>query len=546
MQTTGFSFRRATSAWLLLFLLSTIGGVLIAYNPSAAWPRFWRIAGGLALYIGFAHTPERIHLGKWELSPLRLALGGLLTLVAMYFLLTNNWASRIGKLPWLDPALRWFSIWQTNLTVYGLNSNVIGGIIAAFIPLQVAALIGNRSSRVWISMVLVGLSALGLLLSESRGAWLALAIVAGGWGLWKLISRRVVNQRQARTAWAVMVATGGLAFVVALTLTPLGDRLLNLRTDRLQVWHNSLDLASDYPVTGLGLGGFEMAYSSYVLLVHVPHTVHAHNLFLDVWLEQGLLGLLALGGLVISAARPNASASRWRPTALASLCVILLHGLMDDVFYGYGGQAIPLLFLPLAILVRPSRTPPAMMRGAQPMQLRPTLVLGGMAVVLLMIVSLSPGAQAMWEANLGALAQTQAELSLYSNEQWGIQDALRRSPKVDLTPAIAHYQAALAHDPTDATANRRMGQIELSLGQYDMARRHLEAAYAAAPGQRATRQMLGECYAIAGEIGQAVALWRTVDTGQGQLAVRESWYYYLGEQEKTAGIVRAAAALNRY
>ena len=48
--------------------------------------------------------------------------------------------------------------------------------------------------------------------------------------------------------------------------------------------------------------------------------------------------------------------------------------------------------------------------------------------------------------------------------------------------------------------------------------RHLEAAYDAAPGQRATRQLLGESYALAGDAAGAAALWRTVDLGQGQLS----------------------------
>ena len=95
-----------------------------------------------------------------------------------------------------------------------------------------------------------------------------------------------------------------------------------------------------------------------------------------------------------------------------------------------------------------------------------------------------PGSQAVIQANLGALAQARAELSVYQWPAWPIQDALRRSPEVDLAPAIAHYQAALALDPRNVAANRRLGQIELSDGQYDAARQHLEAAFAAAPGQR--------------------------------------------------------------
>ena len=177
----------------------------------------------------------------------------------------------------------------------------------------------------------------------------------------------------------------------------------------------------------------------------------------------------------------------------------------------------------------------------------PVFALWGVAAFLIVIASFLPSIQAASEANLGALAQTRAELAVYRWPEWPFQDAVRRSDKVDLTAAITHYQAALALDPSNVTANRRLGQIELSFEQYDEAKRHLSAAYAVAPGQRATRQLLGECYAIGGDIDRAVALWKTIDTGQMQLELRKQWYSdYLGEQARAARLTEAMAALDKH
>ena len=74
--------------------------------------------------------------------------------------------------------------------------------------------------------------------------------------------------------------------------------------------------------------------------------------------------------------------------------------------------------------------------------------------------------------------------------------------------------------------------------------RHLEAAYGAAPGQRATRQLLGESYALAGDAAGAVALWRTVDLGQGQLSAREWWYGAIGETAHQQRITQAIERLS--
>jgi tetratricopeptide (TPR) repeat protein len=144
------------------------------------------------------------------------------------------------------------------------------------------------------------------------------------------------------------------------------------------------------------------------------------------------------------------------------------------------------------------------------------------------------------------LRQTQLELSIYRWPQWPLQDALRRERAADLGPAIEDYRSALMLDARNATANRRLGQIELALGQYDAACSHLSAAYAAAPNQRATRQLLGECYALSEDVAQTVGLWRTIDVSQGQLALRTWWYAnYLEDNVHARRLAQAIQALDK-
>jgi tetratricopeptide (TPR) repeat protein len=258
-------------------------------------------------------------------------------------------------------------------------------------------------------------------------------------------------------------------------------------------------------------------------------------------LDQGLLGLLAFGGLLITAVWPTRSTDRWRPAALASLGVILLHGLVDDAFYGYGGWAVTLLFVPFALLAR-SESPRVPARRSA----RPALIFWGIAAMLLVAAFFMPAVQAAFKANLGAVSQTRTELVGYHWPESKFQDAVRRSAKDKLAPAIAWYQSALDSDPANATANRRLGQIELAFEQYDAACKHLAAAYAAAPSQRATRQLLGECFALAGETDQAVELWRMTDLSEDQLQLREWWYAeYLDDREHAGLLTKAIADLDK-
>jgi hypothetical protein len=502
---------RFTFDWQIVpFAFSAVFGLILAYNQPTATIRFVLIAIGLALYL-FCSNARDISTR----SILRALLIGLPVLLTIYFVLTNNWAESSNKLPLLSalPAL-----------IGGapqFNPNVIGGALAMLLPLQIKALEHHRRA---IKLGLIVFTLIGLALSLTRGAWLALALVGGLWFAWRWLNQRVANQRTARFIWLAGVLIVAVAGSVILFATPLGDRLLGLGGDRTNIWRNSIALISDYPLSGFGLGSFEMAYSSYSLLTHVG-------------LEQGLLGVVALIGLVINAVWPRPNSSGWRMAALASLGVLLIHTLFDDPFYGYGGVLIPLLFVPLGVLQR--RAGSAVTARAQP-----ALAVWATTAICLTIVVITPQGRALIEANLGAIDQTRAELSVYHWPEVSLQDVLRQTGGVELGSAIGHYEAALALDPNAITANRRLGQIELARGEYDSACMHLQNAYATNANQRATRQLLGECFALQAQDDRAVELWRSIDLSQDQLALREWWYAeYIHDANRAARFKQAEAAL---
>jgi hypothetical protein len=51
--------------------------------------------------------------------------------------------------------------------------------------------------------------------------------------------------------------------------------------------------------------------------------------------------------------------------------------------------------------------------------------------------------------------------------------------------------------------------------------------------------LLGEAYAIAGEVARAAGIWRTIDLGEGQLPLRAWWYENAGEKESAQRITVA-------
>ena len=540
----------------LIFFLTALVGVWAAYDQEIAWRRFGMIAGGLVVGVGAAWAGRRG--GERALGAISLACAVLAAAIGTYFLLTYGWTTtRHIKFSVLQQIGLWVQSHRPGYVSKDLNPNLIAG------GLMLALLLGMGGvawawARRYRQIAVIGASALflalvALVLTAARGAWFAFSVatLTAGYLEWRTNLARYPSLRRLGDVLLVgglLVALVG--FGVALAWPDLEhwlDTLPRGRTviSRIGFWRNSLIIIGDYPFTGSGLGSTVMVYSSYVLLLHVGFIdQHVHNLLLQIAVEQGLPGLASFLGLLgvviwelvgLYHRRECGGALRWAATA--AVIALLLQGIGEAG--NYSSPMALIGFLPLGFVLGYARRREVkdQVTGSLAFIRHPRWVSigGGMAVIVALTALLLPGPRAAFRANLGAVAQTQAELSVYHWPEWPIQDAVRRSSDANLAPAIAHYRAALALAPANVAANRRLGQIELSLGQYQAARRHLEAAYTAAPNQRATRQLMGESYALAGEIERAVALWRTVDVSQRQLELRQWWYNYTGDLQQGAG-----------
>jgi O-antigen ligase len=565
---------------LLLFASTGLVGLWAAYDLGLALRTYGPILVGVVVLLLAARAGQRLDRRLLLLGCyLAGLLGGVLGLVFL--------VQQVGPTPGPSGA---------GPSPAVLYPNAVGGALALLLPFWPAGLswAARRHSTGLLAVgAAAGLALLaGLAASGSRGAWVGLLV--GGLAVWGL----AWPGRRARTV-VLVLAVGALALLLLVLWPPGRTALLALvggsGPSRLALWWRALALLGDYPLTGSGPGTTALVYASYVLLTQVPYYEHLHNLYLQIALDQGLLGLLAWLLLAAGALRGLAGAARgsaelrWVAyAALVPLVGLLFHGLVDAELWV--SPLAPLLFLPLGLgwgLAWRQRASAATMRRSSPAQAerenetgagwvastepprseqaepepagrsdpaeprppgssrrrwRLLWLAAGLAVVAL---TLTPAARAMGLANLGAVEQTRFELSRYRWPRDGLQDTVRRDEPEALAGAIRRYQAALALDPANPTANRRLGQIALSLGQYESAHRHLLAAYEAAPQQRATRQLLGESFALQGDPATAVQLWRTVDTAQRQLELRLAWYESIGDRQAVSRFAAALALLGR-
>jgi putative inorganic carbon (HCO3(-)) transporter len=183
-----------------------------------------------------------------------------------------------------------------------------------------------------------------------------LSMTAGGFVLLILLVqfwRIQLNRFWQR--WALPVLIGGAAAFVVFSvaaLEPLRDRVMSIfagRSDssnnfRLNVWMSVIEMIKDRPILGIGPGNdaFNRVYPLYQQPRYTA--LSAYSIFLEIAVEAGFIGLATfLWLLVVTLGQGWRQLQRLRETqspqaywliaALATIAGMLVHGLVDTIWY---------------------------------------------------------------------------------------------------------------------------------------------------------------------------------------------------------------------
>jgi tetratricopeptide (TPR) repeat protein len=308
------------------------------------------------------------------------------------------------------------------------------------------------------------------------------------------------------------------------------------RPDRVDVYRGSWYLVQDFPLTGIGLGGaFAMVYSRYVLLIQVPFLTYSHNLFLQVWLNQGLLGTIAFLWL-IAAFCTFVWRVGWRGGVLfqgawLGVAAILLHGLSDARQYVDRWTLFPLFALLGLAVAAGGRLGEQRAHRLLGWKIVSTVCVG--ILIIILALAWRPLA-AMGYANAGALIQAKGELAS------GLTD---EQCTALLKQATTYYTRAISLDTNNRTAHQRLGMLAMDARQPDQAVAHLEAAYRADPANTTTHKALGLAYTWVGRLDQAQQLLVGASDIVGELNVWGWWWGTQGESEWAANAYRVSLLL---
>ena len=238
---------------------------------------------------------------------------------------------------WLDEDLLTYVTFRV-FSTFG-NPNVYGIYLLLAIPLAAVGIVYFKRSI--LKLFCLGLTAIllvNLLLTFSRGSYLALAFSAGVFVL--LVEKRFI-------VLFLPALVGSLFFLPQAVIVRI-QSILNFQDAstvfRFAIWEGTVRMLRDFWMIGVGQGrdAFRRVYSFYSL-AGTP-TQHTHNVFLQIASEIGVLGLIVFIGLLACYFRAMANfyvrASSVRHKFLAAVFIaaplgILLQGLFDHVFFNY-------------------------------------------------------------------------------------------------------------------------------------------------------------------------------------------------------------------
>ncbi|MFH1315049.1 MAG: O-antigen ligase family protein [Candidatus Uhrbacteria bacterium] len=175
------------------------------------------------------------------------------------------------------------------------------------------------------------LSILAIIFSETEAAWVAIPTA-----LW-LLSWIPTKLRRWTIPGGVLVLL--IIFAIPSISQPLIQKLTlqdYSGTIRQSQWSETVELIKDKPIFTAGLSGYPTAIKPYHQSTHVEIFQYPHNIFLNTWVETGLLGLIGLIGLMAEVIYLTVIYYRNQPKqhllflgCFGALLVIFIHGLVD-------------------------------------------------------------------------------------------------------------------------------------------------------------------------------------------------------------------------
>ncbi len=196
-----------------------------------------------------------------------------------------------------------------------VTPNTLAGFLVLIIPLTLGR------TRFYLFLVPISFA---LLLTQSIGSFLSLLV---GIIIYLSIKNKKISYKKF-IALGILVLI--IIFVIILRAQTTQEYLKPYFSlgRRLDYWQQTLRMIKVHPLTGLGLGNFNLVLSRY-----------AHNIFLQIWAEMGVLAIFGFIWFIVAHLKYILTNIRMHPdknqiaALLTANITFLTHNLVDFTFF---------------------------------------------------------------------------------------------------------------------------------------------------------------------------------------------------------------------
>jgi O-antigen ligase len=386
---------------LLIFLGAILLSLTVTLSLQYSLKEILKWLEVLGIYIFMVNV-----IGKREAKVVVLLI--LLAGISQALLGIYQFFGRVGP--------EWFLLFDRFMRAYGTfeQPNPYGGYLGLILPLAYSLLVasfkmqdagyrGQDASGVhswsfaflFYSLACVVI-AIALIMTWSRGAWLGFIAA--------FIVMNVVRSRRAAALFALalillsfIIVMGGLQLLPeAITqrfldflpflggvdigrveITPANFAVI----ERLAHWQAGWDMFSEHPWLGVGIGNYEPVYPAYALPRWDEPLGHAHNYYLNIAAEAGLVGLSAYLILWVAVFWQAWQVVRrtygyWQGVAVGILGILThlaVHNFFDNL-YVHGMYVHIAILLGLIFIATPVRQSSNNAADDSPLLFHPTIV----------------------------------------------------------------------------------------------------------------------------------------------------------------------------
>ncbi len=331
-----FSQHRSLFIAITLFLLAATISVFTSIDTRAAlgeWKAFY-VEPVILFFILITSIKTKKHVDNILLSLISLSI--LTSALAIYQHFTG----------WLVPYAFWANHDTYRVTAWYGFPNGVGLFLAPIIPLAIYRIQQSRTekTRFIIPILMIPASLLAILFAKSTGGLIG---IAAGIGVLLLLCKKTRLP-------ASIVGVVALITLFALPKdNPIRQELLMQDRSgqiRVSMWGEAAELLSDRPILGAGLASYAERVAPYHTTVNgegIEIFHHPHNIFLTMWVNLGLLGLVGFVWILVWFYKSAINYSRLHteppdlvgvatvslsPYLLASMTTLLVTGLVDSPY----------------------------------------------------------------------------------------------------------------------------------------------------------------------------------------------------------------------